>query len=155
MGVGFGALLGLDDPRKDALCVAIHAETIQRDYPWAEISLSCPRIRPTGLDTESPLTPVDERFLLQILCAYRLFLPQANITVSTRERAVFRDHVAGMVATKLSASVSTGVGAHVNAGQAPTGDDQFEIADERSLAEVVDMLHQKGLQPVFNEHLRV
>lgn len=152
-GVGFGALLGLDDPRRDALATLVHAETIQRDYPHAELSLSCPRIRPTGSDTEGAAQPVDERLLLQILCAYRLFLPQAGITVSTRERAGFRDAVAGMVATRLSASVSTGVGQHTE--DAPEGDDQFEIADERTLAEVVAALRARGLQPVLNDHVRL
>lgn len=152
-GVGFAALLGLDDPRRDALATAVHAQTIQRDFPQAEISLSCPRIRPTGLDTEAAMQPVNERLLLQILCAYRLFLPQAGITVSTRERAGFRDAVAGMVATRLSASVSTGVGQHTD--EAPEGDDQFEIADTRSLAEVVTALRSRDLQPVYTDHVRL
>ncbi|GAB2473908.1 2-iminoacetate synthase ThiH [Luteococcus sediminum] len=152
-GVAFGALLGLADPRRDALATLVHARSIQRDFPHAEIMLSCPRIRPTGTDTEAASDPVDERLLLQILCAYRLATPQASITVSTRERPGFRDAVAGLVATKLSASVSTGVGHHVE--EAPTGDEQFEISDERSLAEVVSMLRATGLQPVLNDNIRL
>lgn len=152
-GVAFGALLGLADPRRDALATLVHARSIQRDYPHAEVMLSCPRIRPTGTDTEAASDPVDERLLLQILCAYRLAMPQASITVSTRERPGFRDAVAGLVATKLSASVSTGVGHHTE--DAPTGDEQFEISDERSLAEVVAMLRANGLQPVLNDTIRL
>lgn len=151
-GVGFGSLLGLEDPRRDALATAVHAETIQRDFPEAQLSLSCPRIRPTGADTEGAAQPVDERLLLQILCAYRLFLPQASITVSTRERAGFRDAVAGLVATKLSASVHTGVGQLTE--ESPEGDEQFSIADERNLDEVIAALRGRGLQPVLSEHIR-
>lgn len=152
-GVGFGALLGLDDWHADALATGLHAALVQKAYPAAEISLSCPRLRPTVADATVNPQDVHERQLLQILCAYRLFLPYAAITVSTRERAGFRDNVIGVVATKVSAGVSTGVGAHAE-GLA-SGDEQFEIADGRSLPEVCAAIRARGLQPVMNEHVLV
>ncbi|WOQ18736.1 2-iminoacetate synthase ThiH [Raineyella sp. W15-4] len=152
-GVGFGALLGLDDWHTDALATGLHASLVQKAYPAAEISLSCPRLRPTVADATVNPRDVHERQLLQILCAYRLFLPYAAITVSTRERAGFRDNVIGVVATKVSAGVSTGVGAHAEG--LGSGDEQFEIADGRSLPEVCAAIRAHGLQPVMNDHLLV
>lgn len=45
-GVGFAALLGLDDFRRDAFATGMHAYLLQRKYPHAEIAFSCPRLRP-------------------------------------------------------------------------------------------------------------
>ena len=86
-GVGFGALLGLDDFRKDAFATGYHAYLLQRKYPHAEIAFSCPRLRP--IINNDRINPMDvhEKQLLQVVCAYRLFMPFASITVSTRECA--------------------------------------------------------------------
>ena len=111
-GVAFAALLGLDDFRKDALGTGMHAYLIQRKYPWAEISISCPRLRPIINNASINPKDVHEKQLLQIMCAYRIFLPFAGMTISTRERAEFRDNVVGLAATKISAGVSTGIGSH-------------------------------------------
>ena len=151
-GVAFAALLGLDDFRSDAFATGMHAYLLQRKYPHAEISFSCPRLRPIINNDKINPKDVHERQLLQILCAYRLFLPFAGLTVSTRERAGFRDHAAGIAATKLSAGVSTGVGGH---GGEEQGDDQFEIADGRSVQEVAAALRERGLQPVMNDYVYV
>ena len=109
-GVAFGALLGLDDFRKDAFATGMHAWLLQRKYPQAEISFSCPRLRPIINNDKINPKDVHEPQLLQVITAYRLFMPFAGITISTRERAGFRDHVITIAATKISAGVSTGVG---------------------------------------------
>ena len=111
-GVAFAALLGLADFRKDAFATGLHAWLLQRKYPWAEISFSCPRLRPIINNDRINPKDVHEKQLLQVMCAYRIFMPYAGMTISTRERAGFRDHVIGMTATKISAGVSTGVGSH-------------------------------------------
>lgn len=152
-GVGFGALLGLDDWRRDALATIVHARGVQRTYPHAEITLSCPRLRPTVADAGMNPRDVGERELLQVLCAYRLALPFAGITVSTREGATFRDHVVGVVATKVSAGVSTGVGQHADG--LDEGDEQFEISDGRSVDDMTSALRRLGLQPVLTDHIFV
>ena len=111
-GVAFSALLGLSDFRKDALASALHVYYLQRKYPYAEMSLSCPRLRPIiNNDKINPLD-VHEKQLCQILCAYRIFLPFVGITVSSRESAEFRNGIVKIAATKVSAGVSTGIGDH-------------------------------------------
>ena len=95
-GVAFAALLGLSDFRKDAFAVGKHAYLIQRKYPHAEISFSCPRLRPIINNDQINPKDVHERQLLQVMCAYRIFMPFAGLTISTRERAGFRDNVIGM-----------------------------------------------------------
>ena len=109
-GVGIGALLGLDDFRQDAFLAGLHAKFLQQKYPHAEISFSVPRLRPYINRAENNPRDVHEPQLLQVMLAYRLLLPFAGINISTRERAGFRDNVLGMVATKISAGVKTGVG---------------------------------------------
>ena len=153
-GVGFGALLGLSDFRKDAYATGMHAYLIQKKYPHAEIAFSCPRLRPTVNNEELSSDEVDERKLLQVITAYRLLLPFAGITVSTRERALFRDNAVNIAATKISAGVSTGIGSHSNEIE-EQGDDQFIISDNRSVDEVREAISEKGLQPVMNDYVYV
>lgn len=152
-GVAFAALLGLDDFRKDALGTGMHAYLIQRKYPWAEISISCPRLRPIINNASISPKDVHEKQLLQIMCAYRIFLPFAGMTISTREHAEFRDNVVGLAATKISAGVSTGIGSHSESED--KGDAQFEIADTRGLDEIYESLKKRGIQPVMNDYVYV
>ncbi|WP_338547471.1 2-iminoacetate synthase ThiH [Emergencia sp. JLR.KK010] len=158
-GVAMSALLGLSDFRKDALASALHVYYLQRKYPHGEFSLSCPRLRPiVNNDKINPLD-VGERQLCQVLCAYRIFLPYVGITVSTREEEHFRNGIVKIAATKVSAGVSTGIGDHESkydgkdAGD--TGDEQFEIADERSFEQMYRDIEKEGLQPVVNEYIYV
>jgi 2-iminoacetate synthase len=159
-GVGFSALLGLSDFRKDALATALHVYYLQRKYPHAEMSLSCPRLRPIiNNDKINPLD-VSESKLCQILCAYRIFLPFAQIVVSSRESDTFRNGIAKIAATKVSAGVSTGIGDHESkyTGEetdADEGDEQFEISDGRSFDQMYSDMSGQGLQPVLNDYLYV
>lgn len=159
-GVGFSALLGLADFRKDALASALHVYFLQRKYPHAEMSLSCPRLRP--IINNEAISPLDvhERELCQVLCAYRIFLPFVNITVSSRESKSFRDGIVKIAATKVSAGVSTGIGDHetkYKGGEEDkaSGDEQFIIDDARSLDEMYKDIAGEGLQPVLNDYLYV
>lgn len=161
-GVAFAALLGLDDYRRDAFATGMHAYFLQRKYPHAEISFSCPRLRPIVNNESINPKDVHEPNLLQIMLAYRIFMPFAGMTISTRERAEFRDNVIGLCATKISAGVSTGIGAHSDdengetcGKSAGSGDDQFEIADDRNVDEVIAAIRKKGLQPVMNDYILV
>ena len=159
-GVAFSALLGLSDFRKDALAGALHVYYLQRKYPHAEMSLSCPRLRPIiNNDKINPLD-VGEKQLCQILCAYRIFLPFVGITVSSRESAAFRNGIVKIAATKVSAGVSTGIGDHESKytgkeDDAVKGDEQFEIDDNRSFAAMYKDMSGEGLQPVLNDYVYV
>ncbi|MDR1368373.1 MAG: 2-iminoacetate synthase ThiH [Candidatus Accumulibacter sp.] len=149
-GVGFAALFGLADFRKDAFATGLHAHFIQKKYPHAEISFSCPRLRPIRGRIAPGFFRVSESELLQVICAYRLFMPFANITLSSREGAHFRDNVAGIAATKISAGVSVAVGGHSGTGG---NDGQFEIDDARSVDEIRRMLASRNLQAVMSDYL--
>ena len=159
-GVAFSALLGLSDFRKDALASALHVYYLQRKYPHAEMSLSCPRLRPIiNNDKINPLD-VGEKQLCQILCAYRIFLPFVGITVSSRESAEFRNGIVKIAATKVSAGVSTGIGDHESKytgkeDDAVKGDEQFEIDDGRSFETMYKDMSGEGLQPVLNDYVYV
>lgn len=159
-GVAFSALLGLSDFRKDALASALHVYYLQRKYPHAEMSLSCPRLRPIiNNDKINPLD-VHEKQLCQVICAYRIFLPFVGITVSSRESASFRNGIVKIAATKVSAGVSTGIGDHESKytgkeSDSIEGDEQFEINDDRSFEKMYRDISDEGLQPVLNDYLYV
>lgn len=151
-GVGFAALLGLDDFRKDAFATGMHAYLLQKKYPHAEIAFSCPRLRPIINNDKINPKDVHEPQLLQVICAYRIFMPFASITISTRECERFRNNVIKIAATKISAGVDVGIGGHSGEQK---GDEQFEISDPRNVDEVFKAIEEQGLQPVMSDYIYV
>jgi 2-iminoacetate synthase len=145
--VGIGALLGLDDWRRDAFCTGLHAQYLLDHWPEVEISVSLPRMRPHA-GCYQPAHPVEDPDFVQILLAMRCFLPRCGITVSTRERAWFRDRILPLGVTKMSAGVTTAVGGHT---QEEEGTGQFDISDGRSVAEMTETLIRLGYQPVYQD----
>lgn len=152
-GVGFAALLGLDDFRKDAFATGMHAYLLQKKYPHAEIAFSCPRLRPIINNDKINPKDVHEPQLLQVICAYRIFMPFASITISTRECERFRNNVIKIAATKISAGVDVGIGGHSDGEK--KGDEQFEISDPRNVEEVFKAIEEQGLQPVMSDYIYV
>lgn len=153
-GVGFAALLGLSDFRKDAFATGYHAYLLQKKYPHAEIAFSCPRLRPIINNDKINPKDVHETQLLQVIMAYRIFMPFASITISTRECERVRNNVIKIAATKISAGVSVGIGEHSGDNE-NVGDGQFEISDGRNVDEVFEAIKEQGLQPVMSDYIYV
>ncbi|SMF03783.1 2-iminoacetate synthase ThiH [Desulfovibrio gilichinskyi] len=145
--VNIGALLGLDDWRKDSLLTGLHAAYLQRKYPNVDIAVSLPRMRPHA-GSFQPASIASDRDMVQNMLALRIFLPRLGITVSTRENPEFREQILPLGVTKMSAGVSTEVGGHTQKGE-KVG--QFEISDGRSAEEMCAALKKHGYQPVFKD----
>lgn len=146
--VNVGALLGLDDWRREAFFTGLHADWLQTRYPEVEVGISLPRMRPHAGAFE-PEFPISDRHLVQVMTALRLFMPRAGITISTREAAQFRDNILPLGVTKMSAGVTTAVGGHSREEADGTG--QFDISDERSVSQMADALKGLGYQPVYKD----
>lgn len=144
--VNIGALLGLTNWRQEAFLTGLHADYLQSNYPGVEISISPPRIRPQ-LGGFQPTVNVSDRNLVQYITAFRLFMPRSGITLSTREPASLRNNMTRLGITKMSGGTCTAVGGRSNIEE--TG--QFEIADQRSVIEIADMLYEHGQQPVYKD----
>lgn len=142
-----GALLGLEDWRREAFFTGLHANYLQNRYPDVEVSISPPRMRP-HLGGFEPTVQVSDKNLVQYILAYRLFMPRGGITISTRERAELRNHLIKLGATKMSAGSCTAVGGR--SGPAKTTG-QFDISDERDVAEMARMIYSQGYQPVYKD----
>ncbi|CAD7287184.1 2-iminoacetate synthase [Campylobacter suis] len=112
-----------------------------------------PRLRPTKCDDSVGSDGVSEKELFAVLCAYRIFLPYANITISTRESEKFRNGVVGVAASKISAGVSVGVGEHSE--DEKKGDGQFIISDCRDVEQIYTDMKALGLAPVMSNHIYV
>ena len=155
-GVGFGALFGLSDPLRDAYSMGLHAFLLQRKYPHLEIAISLPRIRPThGAEDVDNTNRIDEKKLMQYILAIRIFMPFASMTISTRERKEFRDKAMYYGATKISASVDTGIGRRTEEHEEDEGEEQFVIADNRTLGEIEKDLAEEGLYVLRNDYIRL
>ncbi len=145
--VGMGALLGLVDPRRDALSLFLHVRELQRRFWRAGFSVSFPRLRPEA-GGYTPPHPVNDRFLAQLIYAFRICLPDVPLTLSTREAPAFRDGMAGIGINKMSIASRTTVGGYTSETHEDNGE-QFQISDHREIAEFTRMLQGKGLEPVF------
>jgi 2-iminoacetate synthase len=152
--VNIGALLGLNDWRKEVFWLGLHAWYLQDRYGEVEIGVSLPRLRPHAGDFKE-ITQVSDRNITQIIVALRLFLPRIGITLSTRESASLREDLLPLGITHMSAGSTTRVGGHTIGS--PEGEDasQFEISDPRSVGEFKTMLVAKGYQPVMKDWMQI
>ncbi len=145
--IGLGVLLGLDDWRLDALLMGHHLDYLEHKYWRSRYSISLPRLRPCvgGVQPKAELTDIG---LVQLISAFRLFNPQLDISLSTRERPEFRDNLFPLGVTQTSAGSSTEPGGYLHPNEELN---QFEIGDERSVSQVVEAIRNKGLNPVFKD----
>ncbi len=144
---GLGVLLGLNDPVSDLLHLFRHAEYLRKKCWQAGVMISFPRICAQRGDYQ-PSCPVNDRFLTQIICAFRICMPDVPLVLSTRERPAFRDAIAGIGISKMSVASRTTVGGYCHATTTSTGG-QFEVNDTRDVGEFCDTLRNKKLEPVF------
>jgi 2-iminoacetate synthase len=167
--IGIGALFGLSDWRLEALRLAAHLEHLYKHCWKATFTVAFPRLRPAAGGFH-PLTDFPDHALVQTLAAFRLTFPEVGIVMSTRESAPFRDAVAPLGVTVMSAGSHTEPGGYTGAGSddlhltvkgrrvelddkpdAARAEGQFGIADERSPATVADRLRALGLDPVWKD----
>ena len=145
--IGLGALIGLEDWRVDSFFTALHLNYLERTYWKTKYSISFPRLRPFsgGLN---PKVEMSDRELVQLICAYRLFDEEVELSLSTRESEKFRDNVLKLGITSMSAGSKTNPGGYA---VEPQSLEQFEISDERSPAEVAEMIRKQGYEPVWKD----
>jgi 2-iminoacetate synthase len=175
--LGIGALYGLSDWRREAIAVAAHADYLLRNCWKSQLTISLPRLRPCAGEFE-PLTNLSDRELAQLICAFRLFLPDVGLVLSTREPAKLRDGLIPLGVTMISAGSHTEPGGYTGAGhekihhtergrivelaagssewasdgtRATNATGQFEIADERSPEEVAELIRRLGYEPVWKD----
>lgn len=149
--VTIGALLGLDDWRREAFFTGLHVAYLQRKFPQVEVGVSVPRVCPNAGGFIPPVS-VNDPELTQIILAFRLFLPRAGISVSTRERPWLRNHLLRLGVTRISAASVTAVGGHA---RPENGTEQFKPADGRTVEEIKAAITACGYQPVYKDWHRL
>lgn len=161
--IGLGVLIGLEDWRTDSWFTALHLRYLERTYWKTKYSLSFPRLRPysgeqsrgAGQEVWEGLPPkvvMSDRELIQLICAYRLLDEEVELSLSTRESPVFRDHAIRLGITSLSAGSRTNPGGYV---VDPGSLEQFEIHDDRSPAQIAEMIRRQGYEAVWKDWDRV
>jgi 2-iminoacetate synthase len=145
--IGLGVLLGLEDWRTDSFFNALHLDYLQKTYWQTKYSVSFPRLRPAEGVVE-PNFIMDDKDLTQLICAYRLWNEDLEISISTRENEKFRNNIVPIGTTSMSAGSKTNPGGYV---VDPQSLEQFEISDDRSVIEVTKMISSKGYEPVWKD----
>lgn len=145
--IGLGVLLGLEDWRTDSFFNALHLDYLQKTYWKTKYAVSFPRLRPAAGVIE-PNFIMTDKDLTQLICAYRLWNEDLEISMSTRENEHFRDHIIPLGITSMSAGSKTNPGGYV---VDPQSLEQFEISDERSAAVIAAVISSKGYEPVWKD----
>ncbi|MET3115171.1 2-iminoacetate synthase [Pedobacter sp. CG_S7] len=145
--IGLGVLIGLEDWRTDSFFTALHLQYLEKTYWQSKYSLSFPRLRPFSGGLE-PKVNMNDRELVQLICAYRLFNEEVELSISTRESPDFRNNVLKLGITSMSAGSKTNPGGYA---VAPETLEQFEISDERSPAEIAKVISEQGYEPVWKD----
>ncbi|MGB3074486.1 MAG: 2-iminoacetate synthase ThiH [Chitinophagales bacterium] len=145
--MGLGALLGLEDWRVDSFFTALHLDYLEKNYWKTKYSISFPRLRP-AVGCQQPNHPMSDKQLVQLICAYRIFNENVELSLSTRESPVFRNHAIKLGITSISAGSKTDPGGYAGELHAL---EQFEISDERSPESVAAMIASQGYEPVWKE----
>lgn len=152
--IGLGTLIGLEDWRTDCFFTALHLDYLEKTYWQTKYSVSFPRLRPIELagSEETVLKEynnyMSDRELVQLICAWRLFNTELEISISTREEEHFRNHLIQLGITSISAGSKTNPGGYI---VEPESLEQFEISDERSSAEIASMIRAQGYEPVWKD----
>jgi 2-iminoacetate synthase len=145
--IGLGVLIGLEDWRTDSFFTALHLNYLEKTYWQTRYSLSFPRLRPFSGGLE-PKVEMNDRELVQLICAYRLFNEEVEISLSTRESEKFRNHCVQLGITSISAGSKTNPGGYAVEQESL---EQFEISDERSPEMIAEMIRSKGYEPVWKD----
>ena len=167
--IGIGALFGLSDWRMEALRLAAHLEHLYKHCWKAHFTVAFPRLRPAAGGFK-PMTDFPDWALVQTICAFRLTFPEVGVILSTREPAPLRNALAPLGITVMSAGSHTEPGGYTGAGNSDLhltvkgrrvelersdeqdrAEGQFNIADNRTPAEVAAMLQSQGLDPVWKD----
>lgn len=152
--ISMGVLLGLSEIPGDIFHLFNHLEWLEKKYPGVEYSLSFPRLIPLNR-SDGEYYEVPDILLIKLLCLARILFPRVGINLSTREKPYLRDHALPLGVTKISAASSTRVGGY-SLRPSPDGDvPQFEVMDNRPVAEIVSMLRENGFDPVFTDWRRI
>lgn len=145
--MGLGVLIGLEDWRTDCFYTALHLDYLEKKYWQTKYSISFPRLRPFSGGLE-PKVEMTDRELVQLICAYRIFNEEVELSISTRESEKFRNNIIKLGITAISAGSKTNPGGYA---VEPESLEQFEISDERSPAEIAAMITSQGYEPVWKD----
>ncbi len=149
--IGIGALIGLANWRTDAAMVAAHLDYLEKTYWRTRYALAFPRLRPCE-GILRPTSAISDRQLVQLICACRLFKPEVELTLSTRESSTFRDNVLPLGITSMSAYSNTHPGGYADDIISDNRElEQFSINDNRRPEAVADAIRARGLEPVWKD----
>ncbi len=145
--IGLGILIGLEDWRTDSFFTALHLNYLEKTYWQTKYSVSFPRLRPHAGGLK-PKVEISDKELVQLICAYRIFDEEVELSISTRESEKFRNNIIKLGITSMSAESKTNPGGYV---VEPQSLEQFEIDDARSTKEISEMIKQQGYEPVWKD----
>jgi 2-iminoacetate synthase len=145
--MGLGILIGLEDWRTDSFFTAMHLSYLEKKYWRTKYSISFPRMRPAEGIIEPKVIMTDKE-LVQLICAYRIFNEEIELSISTRENENFRNNIIKLGITSMSAGSKTNPGGYAVEKESL---EQFEISDERTPQEIEQLIKSNGYEVVWKD----
>lgn len=149
--VGIGVLFGLNLYKYDFVGLLMHAQHLEDTFGCGPHTISVPRICPAeDIDPDAFDNGVPDDVFKRIVAILRIAVPYTGIIMSTRESVKTRRECLEAGVSQISGGSKTSVGGY--AGPEEKEDEstkQFDISDQRTLAEVVDWLLDIGHVPSF------
>ena len=145
--IGLGVLIGLEDWRTDSFFNALHLNYLEKKYWQTKYTISFPRLRPAE-GVILPKVIMSDKELVQLICAYRIFDGEIELSISTREHATFRNNIIQLGVTSMSAGSKTNPGGYAVELESL---EQFEVSDDRTPQQIAEMLKQQGYEPVWKD----
>ncbi|MBQ3623070.1 MAG: [Bacteroidaceae bacterium] len=148
--VGIGVLFGLETYRYDFIGMLMHAEHLEATYGVGPHTISVPRLcMADDIDTADFKNAVPDDIFYRIVAILRIAVPYTGMIISTRESRECRGKLLEIGITQISGGSRTSVGGYVHEESEQENSAQFDIADHRTLDEIVEWLLDLDHIPSF------
>lgn len=148
--VGIGVLFGLNRYRYDFTGLLMHAEHLEAAMGVGPHTISVPRIRPADdIDPENFSDAISDDIFSKIVAVLRIAVPYTGMIMSTRESKATREKVLQLGISQISGGSRTSVGGYAEPEPEDESSAQFDVADTRTLDQVVNWLLELGYIPSF------
>ena len=148
--VGIGVLFGLETYRYDFIGLLMHAEHLEATYGVGPHTISVPRLcKADDVDTADFENAVPDEIFHKIVAIIRIAVPYTGMIISTRESVKSREKLLELGISQISGGSRTSVGGYVTEETPDENSAQFDIADHRTLDEVVEWLLDLDHIPSF------
>ena len=148
--VGIGVLFGLETYKYEFAGLLMHAEHLEAKFGVGPHTISVPRIQPgDDIDPADFENQLADEIFEKLIALIRISVPYTGMIISTRENQRVREKALELGVSQISGGSKTSIGGYSEEEKKEDNSAQFDLADNRTLEEIVDWLIELGYIPSF------